>query len=602
MPFRPYIPHILAGSLTAALFYSTAVADQERALLADGREVTGTLGEDETGRIVFTSPATPEPIPAALVKLVTFDSARAPLSPSKPLWRLKLWAEGQVLTGRVLEFRGDAIRLDLLCLGEREVSPGVLAGIHSPATELTLVYHDFEGVAPGWSGAGTDFRFDRARHLSGSRSMRLEGGQATASYTLPRRIEAGRVELSFWDDGVVDPERQWLVEAEFATSRGPQRVRMILGWNRETFGLEAPEGPSLAVQQLSRRQGWRRLRISFNRLRLLVLIDDAVLTVGEGPRGPLRAIRAVCRPAPTRAKQPSDPENPSQPRAAYLDDFTVHRSVDSLLYPRRQWEQDELLFDSGDQLFGEVRSVDDHRVRIAGPYGTVRVPWSDLRGVLFRRRPIPASPIEGVIVRLRFQSRSESKPTDWDLLEGALESVTLEQLVLRHPYLGTLRVPRDLARELEVVFSGWRLEIDPVYHHLGERGENVDASLPLAEGNRLRAAFNLEDVPSQPAFVSVLVQGLEGTGRGARYKQELEDGHLRTDLYLNDQLIDYLNRHVERRSRVALRLRIPVPAGVLRQGENILELRQQPVSYDKNDYDNFQLFGLALEVDSPVSP
>ena len=597
MPYRPYIPHILAVSLTAALVYSTAVAGQERAILADGREVTGTLGEDEAGRIVFTSPAALEPIPAALVKRVMFGPGRVPLSPSKPLWRLKLWAEGQVLTGRISEFRGDALRLDLLGLGERVVSPGVLAGIHSPPTELTLVYHDFEGVAPGWSGEVTDFRFDRARHLSGSRSMRLEGGQATASYTLPRQIEAGRVELSFWDDGVVDPQRQWLVEAEFATSRGLQRVRMILGWNRETFGVEAPEGPSLAVQQLSRRQGWRRLRISFNRLRLLVLIDDAVLTVGEGPRGPLRALRAVCRPAPTRAKQPSDPKNPSQPRAAYLDDFTVHRSVNSLLHPRRQWEQDELLLDSGDQLFGAVRSVDDHRVRIAGPYGTVRVPWSDLRGVLFRRRPIPASPIEGVVVRLRFQSRSESKPTDWDLLEGALESVTPEQLVLRHPYLGTLRVPRDLARELEVVFSGWRLEIDPVYHHLGERGENVDASLPLAEGNRLQATFHLEDVPSQPAFVSVQVQGLEGTGRGARYKQELEDGYLRTDLYLNDRLIDYLNRHVERRSRVAQRLRIPVPPGVLRQGENTLELRQQPVSYDKNDYDNFQLFGLALEVD-----
>jgi hypothetical protein len=602
MPRGPYIRHILEVLCAAGFLGGIAVADDDRALLADGREVSGTLVEDPSGRLQFTSSAAAEPIPASLIQRVTFATGRAPVSPTTPLWRINLWAQDQVLTGRVVDLGRDSASLDLLGLGEISVPRGVLAGIHIPASELAVVYHDFEGTAPGWSSPGEAFTFDESRHLSGRRSIRLDRPLATTTFALPRPVDAGRVELSFWDDGNVHRGSQWLVEAEFSTVTGPQRLRVLLGWNAETFGLEAPDGPSLPVQQLARESGWRRLRIGFNRLRCLILIDDAVLTAGEGPRGPLQALRLVRRPAPGRPDTADDKTTLDRPPAVYVDDVTIHRTIDSRLHARGQSDRDEVLFDSGDQLFGDVEAIDDRELSVSGPFGTVRIPWTEVRGVLFRRQPIQAAPLEGVFVRLRFQSRLESKSDDWDTIEAVLESVTPEELGLRHPLLGTLRVPRDLAREMEMGFTGWRLEIDPSFHHLGDAVRNYDASLPAPEGNTLHATFRLDEVPVEPAWLSLQVVDLEGTGPGASYREEIEGGHLRTDVFLNDQPIDYLNRYVDRHSRVAVPIRVAIPTEALRRGTNTLELRQRPTSYDPVDYDNFQLFGLALEVDGVASP
>jgi hypothetical protein len=143
---------------------------------------------------------------------------------------------------------------------------------------------------------------------------------------------------------------------------------------------------------------------------------------------------------------------------------------------------------------------------------------------------------------------------------------------LAHPVLGELEIGRAWLTELRTILVGERIELDRSPRHLGKqfcpRFRN-----PEPDGLVLRRGFRLTQ-PATAVRLLVCVAHLPGRNDGPDIRQSLEQGSLRTEVLLNGQVIDYLNRYVDRASPTPTRLTVPLPVAKL-QENNTLELRQR---------------------------
>jgi hypothetical protein len=187
----------------------------------------------------------------------------------------------------------------------------------------------------------------------------------------------------------------------------------------------------------------------------------------------------------------------------------------------------------------------------------------------------------------------QSSAEEPDLLEGVLQALDERRLTLRHPLLGKLEIERDKLQSVQRLFHGRRVELDTGIHHLGDRDRHVAELEPArAEGPNLRLPFRLDAVPAE-ARVVVQVVHLKGPGDGLA--AALERGERRTEVVVNGQRVDYLNRHVGRASPTPLFLRIVLPRRVLQTGDNVLEIRQTP-DLATERHESCGILGVALEL------
>jgi hypothetical protein len=255
--------------------------------------------------------------------------------------------------------------------------------------------------------------------------------------------------------------------------------------------------------------------------------------------------------------------------------------------------QDQILLVEGDELFGDLVALDKSGCTFQGGFPSVRFGWDELQQVQFRRGRVQGRSVRGLIVRLHLGQTEQ--PADDELLEGALVEWDEETLVLDHPHLGRLGLPRNRLRSIEILGDGLRVDVESAEHHLGN-DVRAELPLPFPDGTELVRTFTLERLPEGPAEVVCRVVQLESAQQGGRFARDLQEGHLRSDLWINDQLVDYMNRYVSRPIDEPQRLRIPVPAGTLKRGENTLRITQTPLPDDKSDFDDFLLAKLAIEL------
>jgi hypothetical protein len=252
--------------------------------------------------------------------------------------------------------------------------------------------------------------------------------------------------------------------------------------------------------------------------------------------------------------------------------------------------QDEVWLLGGDQLFGRLTRADGRTVTLEGRFGKRELTWGEVRGVFPRRQAEPPATTEGEHVRVRCDSGAASDP---DELVGVVSALDDSQLTLRHPLLGEMKIERGRLCEMRWLFYGRRIEVDNGAHHLGDRDRLMAGLQPArAEGPSLRWTVRLEAAPDAAYFV---VQVLQLKGRGDGIGPALERGEGRTELLVNGQRVDYLNRHVDRASPEPRRLRLALPARILRAGENVLELRQTP-GHDSERHEDCGIWGLSLEL------
>ncbi len=499
----------------------------------------------------------------------------------------------QRVSGQLVGLDGTTIRL-ADGPGGRPVTierAGALGLRQRPGEAIVLV-DGFESIDPArWSQVGEP-RVEAEPRLAGERSLRLQADGSAVTAKLPEPVAHGRLELGYHDNDEVVAGASWFVDLLFRGESGPETIRAVLGWSEESLGVSSTGGPGLPVQRLARKAGWHRLEVRFGPDACEIAVDGDALARGKGPTGPLVEIRLGTSLSGDR---------PSAKVAAHVDDFRLVRIASVVTSVESDPGQDEAQLVEGDQVFGSIQRADPAGVTMDVLGSTVQLPWSQVASLQFRRVARPSREVEGLLCRLEWRSAPGDDSRDLDRAEGALVRADSDAFTLETPYAGTLVVPRDRLRKLIVEAVGRRLVVDPTAHHLGDEVSTKGHEMldpPQPEGGRLERVFPLAHPlgAGQSARLVMDVVQVVGEAQGLEFSNLIRAGELRTKVSLNGKEFDYINRHISTRNEKPERIRLPIPAGLLKAGENKLKVVQTGTSNDPNYLDDLGIVGIALEV------
>ena len=563
---------------------SRCPAAYDRAVLRNGTTVEGMVRRlDASGRLEF-SRRKPGP-PVAGGDVVEFHLGRliAPDRAAPPSHRLVIRG-AQTLSGRFDGADPQLLYWSDFASGPIAVRRDEVAAVTRRNARQLILSDDFEQGLARWQVTG-EARTVPTRVHSGRRALRLGAEPGAVLHALRAPIRAGRVSLWFYDGLDVDPALEFHVRLDFSSAwGGPRRLKVILGWQELRYAVEMTNFESVPVRERVRRQGWHELAVRFGSGGLLVTIDRQVVVHTSRP------VEVVLHALHVAAARTGRRRPVRAPKAfGWVDQVQVVRHIETRAHPQMDLAQDEVLLVSGDQLFGALSSVDPKRVVLGGDFGTVTLDWEQVYGVYFGRRARVAQILDGWVV----SARSRHGDAWW----GTLERLDVDWLEMTTTFAGRLKVARGDVRYLRPLFRGRRYEIDDDYHHLGN---SFDRSLavPHPEGTELTKSLLLPEAPKK-AFVACTVVHMVGTGadEDPDWRAQLARGHLRTTLTINGQPVGAINDQVTRQSDQPVRVRIPVPPGLLRKGDNTFEIRTSPQEANASEYDDFGVWGLALEVE-----
>jgi hypothetical protein len=560
--------------------------------LPDGRRLAGKVIGDAAAGLRFAPEGATETMRLEAGAVVVFDGAAPDPAAGFPPFRVELGL-AQRLSGRLGVVDSATVRL-LDVAGGQAIAvarSGAQALVQRPG-EAQVLHDGFEALdAARWVPIGAP-EVVQAPRVAGEHSLRVPCGGTSMTCRLAEPVGSGRLEVAFHDGGVVARGQQWFVDLVFRGGTGPETIRAVLGWEEESLAVESAGGPALAIQRLARSEGWHRLSVRFGPEQTELAVDGNELAHGRGPGGPLVEVRLASH----RAGQAAPPDG----LAGHFDDLRLARVAEPVGGLEVDSTQDEVRLVGGDQIFGALRAADDERVRLAVEDRDIELPWGEVSGLYFRRAPRPGRPIEGLLVRLDWRAAPGDDPRDLDQVEGALTAVSASEWTLATPYAGMLRIPRARLRRLRVLGQGRRLVLDPTSHHLGDEISTIAPVLdpPQPEGSRLERVFELDAVPPGAAFLALDVVQVVGEASGLPFSGLVKKGELRTNVQINGRPVDYLNRHITSKNETPERIRLAIPAGLLRPGTNRLRIDQVGIASDPNYLDDLGVLGIALEFDA----
>ncbi len=472
------------------------------------------------------------------------------------------------------------------------VRPGAQAVLQR-AGEARVFADRFERLSDArWSVSGKPELLDEAHPSDQGRKLRLPAGESSLQHRLAEPLISGRVELSFFDEAKVAPGQRWTLELTFRGPAGQATMRVLLGWAEESLAVESPDGPSLAVQRLARSPGWHRLTLRFGPEQTEIAVDGKELAHGRSPTGPLDTVRIAT------SATGSGP-NPPAGLAGYLGEIQIVRFAEPPTSLEIDPSQDEVRLVVGDQLYGQIRQADREHVAIEAADKLVRLDWSEVAGIYFRRIPAPGAAIDGTLARLEWRTMpGKSNPgRDLDHAEGAVAEISETAIRLTTPYAGTLIIPRNRLARLRVLDRGWLRIIDPCAHHLGDNISTTPPLLdpPLPEGGVLERSFELETVRPEQGFVVLDVVQVVGETSGLPYSNLVQKGELRTYVAVNGKRIDYINHYITTANEATERIRIPIPQGLLKPGKNVLRVEQTGIASDPTWFDDLGILQVAIQ-------
>jgi hypothetical protein len=554
---------------------------------SDGQRHAGRVVGDAASVFRFVGDKGGPTLPLDRAGVVSFEGATA-LPQSPPPFQVALGHQ-QWVSGRLSLVSDKDVKLDAGPGGRPVVAArsGVLAVRQRPG-EAVVLADGFESLDESRRSKTGEVSLDEKAPREGKTCLSLSAQGASVEYRLPMLLSAGRLEVAFQVDGRQVAGRRKFVELVFTSSGGAiEPVRVVLGWSEESPIVETPQGPALAVQRLRPGRGWHTLTVRFDSDQLDLAIDGDSLAHGKSQSSGLTGLRLVCEP---RSNEPGPAD-----LTARFDDLKLTRFVQ----PFRSFEvdptQDEVRLVSGDQLFGKVIGADASAVVIEMLDQPVRCEWPEVMALNFRRRPEPARPVAGQQVRLEW---GVGPTRDYDAAEGVLSAANEREFVLKTPNAGDLFVPLARMRRLVPLGRSLRLVIDPTAHHLGDQ-YMPKFDPPQHEGGLLERKFTLESVPSEAANVVLDVVEVIGVADNLLYQEEIKGGNLRTNVVVNGRLVDYVNRHVHDLNETAERVRLSVPAGLLKAGENTLRIELVGKKNEPGFLDDMGVLGIAVEFAMP---
>jgi hypothetical protein len=469
--------------------------------------------------------------------------------------------------------------------------PGVQAILQRPG-EASVFADGFRRIDPArWVVEGKPDLATPAEPEATRRGVRLPASGALLRHSLREPLVAGRLEILFLDEATVAASSRWTLALTFRGSNGPAILRVVLGWAEESLAVESTEGPALAVQRLSRSRGWHRLTLRFGTEQTEIAVDGKELAHGKGPPGPLDAIGLETHSSGAGAV-------PAE-LAGIVGEIHLVRFAEPPASLEIDPSQDEVRLVLGDQLYGTITSADAEHVTIAVDATPVTFKWSEVAGLYFRRAPAPGASVEGQLGRIEWTAAPSepNQPRELDHAEGAITAISGTTVTLQTPYAGTLTIPRDRLVLLQVRERGSQRVLDPSAHHLGDNISTTPPLLdpPVPEGGLLERYFELQTIPAAPAFLVLDVVQVVGETAGLPYSNLVQKGELRTYVAVNGKRIDYINRHISTSNETPERVRLRVPAELLKTGKNIVRIEQTGIANDPTWFDDLGILEISLQ-------
>ena len=581
------IPVALTLALIASAAPAPAQAPPETAERLDGSRVAGRLVASQTENAEFVPDAPGPPIPWSEIARITSDG-RGPSSTSGPApFQVRL-GSGRKVSGQLLGLDRTTVKL-APATGPKPLTiarGGVSALVQRPG-EVEALRDGFEALDPTrWSQTGRPVA-SAAKAQEGERALRLPASGSSVTARVAEPIASGRFELAFWDDGKRVAGQRWYVD--LTCRKGVSdlgTVRVVLGWSDEAMSVETPGGPALTVQPLARKPGWHRLALRFDAERTSVSVDGDDLAHGRGLGGPVVEVR-IAAEATGATRAPAG-------LAAIVDDLRLVRFAEPSGLYEVDPTQDEIRMASGDQLFGQVESAD-----ASGLLGTLEgkplsAPWSEVSGVHFRRAPATSELMGGAWASVQWRTAPGDDPRDLDEVEGAIAALSVTELSLDVPFVGRVVIPRSSLTRVVPRGRGMRLVIDASTHHIGDRFV-PDMDPPQAQEAPVAISFRLTKPPEGGATLLIDAEKVIAEEGVPEYSELVKKGELRTGLTLDGRRLDDLNGHVTPNLDAPQRLRIPIPAGLLKAGENTLTIEQAGTKADPRLRDNLGISRIAIE-------
>jgi hypothetical protein len=546
----------------------------DQALLQDGRRATGILTLTDEGRLQFSPNDKAQPLPWSLIQHIEVAVASSPLDPLIGVRRVLL-SNDQSLTGRFLGWGANGARLHPTGSEALLIPPQAIECVRHPSSMIPVFEDDFRGGLDAWKVHGTP------EPSPAKDGLKLSADQAV-DYASASPLDSGTLGVEFALKEKT-PDGRWRIELDFKDETPTRTVQVIVSVKdregRVRTNLGGPEGSSLACKP-----GRHRTVIEFGPNRGMITLDDAVLWKDgrRGFGGTLRSVRL--------AGVEADAKNASGTTVLF-EGLSLARKIAEPRRPAAVPDQDEVWLPSGDQLYGRLVSVNGRSLVLEAGERRLKLAWSEVLGFCPRVATPPPRTLHGEWVRVWLTTGT---PGVVDELEGVVAKLDDKRLLLQHPALGELSFDRTRLRRLRRLFFGERIELDNGPHHLGDKDRVLASVVPArAEGVSLSRIFNLDAVP-KAARLTVTAVELKGPGDGIA--KALERGELRTEVWINKERVDYLNRLVQRASARPQRLSLDLPAKLLRKGDNVVELRQTP-DPDTGRHENCGLSRLAIETE-----
>lgn len=477
-----------------------------------------------------------------------------------------------------------------------------LQSLITSRNERLLIANDFEHSDSEWTVAGVPAVPQLGEHLSGTHSLVVPSGETPLVFRRASFPRIGRVQWYLYDPSPLSSKPRWRIELKMSDPVGATAGsssppwRLVLQPTERGYSSNGPSEFRLTNLPVVRESGWRQWTLLLTEDQTLLCIDGKVLAIGPVLSRPLASLSFLAMPGAASASNSGV--------APRVEDFllTEPNALADAAIPYNSQPRTLLWRSNGDELFGNVTQFSSRAFTLATSKQSKQFPSADVAGVIWPVSPgvAKSEPTRGWQVWVELTDGLWSRMRGPDRLCVALQNIEGDRLVADHPVLGRLRLPLREVRRIEPLFSGERrlLATGPV--HLGDEA-HADFSVPLPSGTRFESTVIFDRLPVGKCFCTFEVEDLEPSGpntpENSPHLAALQAGHLQTQLLINGRLVGDLNRHISQRAKPGnpLRLRIPLPDGLMQTGKNVFRLQQQPAQDDPRSFDDCQISQWALE-------
>ena len=416
---------ILALLLVTLSVFQTLVARGDEAILLDGSRRQGELRfHDE--RLDFFLPGQNTPVPWPQLDRVVL--AQKPLEPSSapPFWWQVTLSNGDNFACQLIELESNAIICDAAWFQGLRVRRNAIRALERPLGWAPWLRQEFAKEARGWKETRDG---PEAPATVGAGGLALGAGVKTLQFTPDSPLPLGKVLLRLREVAPTSGLR-WQLRLGIEEAGTFQPIKIVFGGN-ELVDLEAPGLKSLQ-QAVRLSEPGTLLQVEITPAHIHVSANERLAAWTE--RGYRAARLRSLSLEPLNA--PNEAESPAK---LMVQEFALARRLEPLPRPPAHPDLDEVWLESGDSLFGAYRLFNAQFLELAMASTSRQILWSQIRG-LYPQQPVAWELALPAPWQLTVSDPSSLEPAH---LSGVVRSWSEREVVLIHPLMGELKVPRN---------------------------------------------------------------------------------------------------------------------------------------------------------------